>query len=142
MASVITVLVFTGISIAIVAYALCISSSESDDKVIVIHKKKVIEKYNNSISGILDKLQLLLSECHMSSNDDYIMDMFDIIVALNNKYICNKEFDTTLITKLLALWYENEDSAKAQLINFDDINNEFKSLKGIMNNINRQMCNE
>ena len=142
MASVITVLVFTGISIAIVAYALCISSSESDDKVIVIHKKKVIEKYNNSISGILDKLQLLLSECHMSSNDDYIMDMFDIIVALNNKYICNKEFDTTLITKLLALWYENEDSAKAQLINFDDINNEFKSLKGIINNINRQMCNE
>ena len=142
MASVITVLVFTGISIAIVAYALCISSSESDDKVIVIHKKKVIEKYNNSISGILDKLQLLLSECHMSSNDAYVMDMFDIIVALNNKYICNKEFDTTLITKLLALWYENEDSAKAQLINFDDINNEFKSLKGIMNNINRQMCNE
>lgn len=142
MASVITVLVFTGISIAIVAYALCISSSESDDKVIVIHKKKVIEKYNNSISGILDKLQLLLSECHMSSNDVYVMDMFDIIVALNNKYICNKEFDTTLITKLLSLWYENEDSAKAQLINFDDINNEFKSLKGIMNNINRQMCNE
>ena len=78
----------------------------------------------------------------MSSNDAYVMDMFDIIVALNNKYICNKEFDTTLITKLLALWYENEDSAKAQLINFDDINNEFKSLKGIMNNINRQMCNE
>lgn len=142
MASVITVLVFIGISIAIVAYALCISSSESDDKVLVIHKKNIVEKYNNSISGILDKLQLLLSECHMSSNDVYIMDMFDIIVALNNKYICNKEFDTTLITKLLALWYENEGSAKAQLINFDDINNEFKSLKGIMNSINRQMYNE
>lgn len=142
MASVITVIVFIGIGIAIVAYALCISSSESDDKILVIHKKNVIEKYNNGISGILDKLQLLLSECHMSSNDVYIMDMFDIIVALNNKYICNKEFDTTLITKLLALWYENEDNAKAQLINFDDINNEFKLLKGIMNNINRQMCNE
>lgn len=140
MASVVTVLVFIGIGIAIVVYALCISSSESDDKILVIHNKHIIEKYSNNISGILDKLQLLLSECPMSVN--YIMGMYDIIVALNNKYICNKVFDISLINKLLALWSENEDNAKAQLLNFNDINTEFKSLRGIMNSVNRQLCNE
>lgn len=140
MASVVTVLVFVGIGISIVVYALCISSSESDDKILVIHNRQVIEKYSNNISRILDKLQLLLSECPMHVS--YIMEMYDIIIALNNKYVCNKIFDVSLINQLLALWSENEDNAKNQLLNFNDINAEIKSLKGIMNSVTRQLSDE
>ena len=73
---------------------------------------------------------------------DYIMSIYDQIVLINNRYICNKLFDISLIIRLLNIWGINRDKAIDQLVNFKDIDNEFKALSKIVDNVNKNLREE
>ena len=140
MTGVIIIVVSIGVIIVSLVYPLCVCSSEFDDKILVIHNRHIIEGYSGNISCIIDKIQLLLGECPMTI--DYIMSIYDQIVLINNRYICNKLFDISLIIKLLNIWGINRDKAIDQLVNFKDLDNEFKALSKIVDNISKKLCDE
>lgn len=140
MTGVIIIVVSIGVIVVGLVYPLCVCSSESDDKILVIHNRHILEECSGSISCIIDKIQLLLSECPMTI--DYVMSIYDQIVLINNKYICNKLFDISLIMKLLDIWSINRDKAIDQLVNFKDIDNEFKALSKIVDNVNKNLRDE
>lgn len=138
MTGIVLILVSVGITVVSLMYPLFISFRESDNKILDMHDRCVVEGYSNNISCIIDRIQLLLSECPM--NIDYVMCIYDQIVLINNKYICNKLFDIHMIVQLLEIWDKNRDKATDKLINFKDIDNEFNTLSKLIDIISRELC--
>lgn len=125
--------------IIIVVVIACLVILAPDDNegykgtVIEVRRKSVIDNHNKELSQSIDTIQLLLSECPL--NIKYIMQVYDITVEINNKYIYNKVFDVDLLNELLHSWDTSREKVRSQLINFQYLDNEFKVLKKLINKL-------
>lgn len=130
MTTIITVLLILVTVIVVLIYPLLVVSDRTGEKAVVMCNMDLLKLYTSDISHSIDNIQLLLSDC--PKNLDYIIDIHDDTVLINNKYVYNSIFDLSLLKQLSKAWESSREKAKVQLVNFIDIDKEFNHLNKII----------